>query len=47
MCGSNRPAGVNHTDIRAGGNLNKEDPGLLGLGCMSLAPSLGLLAAQA
>uniref|UniRef100_A0AC11CX92 Gfo/Idh/MocA-like oxidoreductase domain containing 1 n=1 Tax=Ovis aries TaxID=9940 RepID=A0AC11CX92_SHEEP len=30
--GSSRPAGVNHTDIKAGGNLNKEDPGLLGSG---------------
>ena len=47
MCGRNQPAGVNHTDIRAGGNLNKEDPGLLGLGRTSLASSLGLLAAQA
>lgn len=38
---------VNHTDISAGGNLNKEDPGLLGLGSTSLGPSHGLLAAQA
>ena len=32
MCGSSQPAGVNHTDIKAGGNLNKEDTGLLGSG---------------
>lgn len=32
MCGSSRPAGVNHMDTKEGGNLNKEDPGLLGSG---------------
>ena len=32
MCGSSQPAGVNHTDIKAGGNLSKEDTGLLGSG---------------